>query len=184
MIAKLRLSLLSRTVLNLLAAGTNTIIVGNTLLGNSENFGMGAALGANIELKRTPVEGLRWNLACSLIAVRSHVPVGPPITPFDFNTATPVSSIDFGLGYSRGKYEADMQGKWQSNYTDYFFNPVGAYIPDSLRNYLTMNARLGYQLTPTLTLALTATQLNAAEIMETTGSEPERPFFFSANYGF
>jgi iron complex outermembrane receptor protein len=172
---------------DLLANAANTppsFLLGNLIVATSENFGSGDVLGANFVLKSTPPDGLRWNIAYSLIAVRSHVPVGPPVTPFNFNNATPVSSIDFGLGYSWGKYEADLQGKWQSNYTDYFFNAVGAYAPVTIPNYLTMNARLGYQLTRAVTLAVTVTQLNADQIMETTGSEPERRILFSATYGF
>ena len=47
-----------------------------------------------------------------------------------------------------------------------------------------MNARLGYQLTRRLTLAVTATQLNSAQIIQTTGSEPERRLLFSATCAF
>ncbi len=152
-----------------------------------QNIGSGQVLGGEIGLQGSSSSGLRWNLSYALAAVRDSTDSGPPLTPQQFDNATPTSMIDFGLGYSWKKFEADLQGKWQSNYNDYRFGtgPTGAaFIPVDIRNYVTLDARLGYQLTPRLTLAVSGQQLQAQQTIETAGLEPQRRVLFSATCGF
>lgn len=153
----------------------------------AQNIGAGQVAGGEIGLQGANMSGLRWNMSYALAAVQDSTSSGPPQTPLQFDDTTPVSMIDFGLGYSWGKFEADMQGKWQSRYSDYRFEigQTGAvYTPVTIKNFVTISARLGYQLTPRLTLALSGQQLQAGQTIETAGLEPQRRILFSATYGF
>jgi hypothetical protein len=152
----------------------------------SGNVGSAEGLGGEIGLQGSNAAGLRWNAAYTLTVVRDKLTSGPPVTPQQFNDTTPQSAIDFGLGYSWNKFEADVEGKWQSRYDTYKLNVghVTTYIPVTISNYVTVSGRIGYQLTPSLTLAVSGQQLQAAQTIETTGLEPERRILFSATYGF
>ena len=70
-----------------------------------------------------------------------------------------------GAGYTTGKWEFDVQGRWQSSFTDYMGNEISA-SPVVVSNYVTFNARIGYSVTKYLTLAGTAEQFNDARIIE------------------
>ncbi len=149
----------------------------------SQNIGSDTVAGAEIGLSGASPAGLRWNLSYSLASVHERLSAAPPVIPFNFNNATPVSAIDFGAGYSWNKFEADLQGKWQSNYTDYQSAGVG-YAPVNIKNYVTLDARIGYNVTSRLTLAVAGSQLASAQLNETAGLPVERRVLFSATYGF
>jgi iron complex outermembrane receptor protein len=174
---------------DLLAGAASTISVYNdgVVESYSQNIGTGQALGGEIGLQGCAMSGWRWNLSYTLAAVRDSTNSGPPQTPEQFANTTPTSMIVFGLGYSWSKFEADLQGKWQSRYDDYQFgiSAAGATnTPVTINNFITVNARLAYQLMPALTLAVSGQQLQAAQTVETAGLEPERRVLFSATYGF
>jgi outer membrane receptor for ferrienterochelin and colicins len=153
----------------------------------AQNIGNGQSIGGRISLQGSNAAGWRWNLAYSLIAVRAHLIYAPPSVPFAFNNATPTSAIDFGIGYSWNKLEADLQGKWQSRYTDYYRHVTAfgeVYLPVAIANFVTVDARIGYNLTPQLTLAVSGQQLQGNQTLETAGPKPDRRILFSATYGF
>ena len=141
----------------------------------AENIGNGKSFGTKLVLQGSAPAGWRWNSGYTLTAVRAHLLVsGPPMTPYDYNNATPTSAILFGIGYSGQKFEADLQGKWQSRYTDVIFDvsPEGAsYTPEAIANFVTIDARIGYNVTRHLVLAVTADQFQSAQTIESAGSE-------------
>jgi len=154
----------------------------------AENIGHGQVYGGKIVLKGSNEAGWRWDLSYTLTAVRAHLNVeGPPVTPYDYNNATPVSAIVFGLGYDWNKFEADLQGKWQSRYTD-IIAAAGAtgvlYEPKAISNFVTLNARIAYSVVPRLILAVTGTQLQAAQTIVSAGPEVDRRVLFTATYNF
>jgi outer membrane receptor for ferrienterochelin and colicins len=153
----------------------------------AENIGSGQALGGELGLQGANTAGWRWNVAYTLAAVTASTISAPPQTPERFANAAPVSVVDVGFGYSRNKFEADLQGKWQSRYSDYLFGVSGAsssFTPVTIPDFVTLNARLGYHLTPPLILAVSGQQLQAPQTIETAGLETERRILFSATYGF
>jgi outer membrane receptor for ferrienterochelin and colicins len=149
----------------------------------SQNFGSNTAFGGEIGLSGSSAAGLRWNLGYSLTSVRDDLSAAPPAIPFNFNNATPVSAVDFGGGYSWDKFEADLEGKWQSNYTDYESAP-GGYATVNINNYVTLDARIGYNVTQQLTIALTGSQLAADQLQETAGLPVQRRVLLTATAGF
>ena len=94
----------------------------------------------------------------------------------------------FGLGYSWQKFEADLQGKWQSRYTDVIilgYTPAGeAYTPKPISNFVTINARIAYNVTPHLVVAVVGQQLQSNQPIVSAGPEVDRRILFSATYGF
>jgi len=82
-----------------------------------------------------------------------------------------------GIGYSRGKWEVDMLGRWQSSYLDFRFNAnrtVVQPIDIDIDSYVTLTARIGYRLSDNLSLALTAQQFNQSQLLETAGPPVEQ----------
>jgi outer membrane receptor for ferrienterochelin and colicins len=80
-----------------------------------------------------------------------------------------------GIGYSTDRLELDLMARWQSSFLD-FRTPDDTitYQPVTIRNYITMNARIGYRLTDNVTVALTAQQFNRSSLVETAGPPTER----------
>jgi iron complex outermembrane receptor protein len=154
----------------------------------SENIGSGQALGAKIVLQGANAAGWRWNLGYTLTVVRSHTTVsGPPVTPYDYNTATPLNAVVFGAGYNWQKLEMDLHGKWRSRYTDLISLPSAAgrsYQPISIADFVTIDARIAYAVTPQLTLALIGDQLPGAQTIESAGPEVERRLLCTGTYNF
>jgi len=80
-----------------------------------------------------------------------------------------------GIGYSREKWEADLQARWQSSFQDY--RPIDStfYLqPVMVDNYVTLNARIGYHLTDHVTLALSAQQFNTSRLYQSAAPPVER----------
>jgi iron complex outermembrane receptor protein len=157
---------------------------GAGLLAISHNFGSAAALGGEFGAQGNIAPGLRWDVSYSLFTVHQSLSYAPPLVPFDFSSATPASEVDFGLGYDWERLEADLQGQWQSRYTDYDKNTARTFVPVNISDFVTLNARIGYSVTPRLTLAVAGQELTAPQISETDGLPVERRVLFTATYGF
>jgi iron complex outermembrane receptor protein len=185
----LRTAIFYNTTVDLLGAPSITPYVAwnNMLQSYGANVGHSSAYGAEIGLRNANPTGFRWNISYALVKVEDKTSSVPPASALQFNNSTPESAINAGLGYTWHKWEADLQGKWQSAYNDYtLISGIGwqMHLPVSVPNYVMVNGRLGYQLTPQLTLAISGQQLQAAQTVETAGTEPERRILFSASYEF
>jgi iron complex outermembrane receptor protein len=160
------------------------VLNGGRLYAFSHNYGNAHALGGEFGINGTSGTGWRWNATYSLFTAHENLFNSPPVVPFDFNTATPTSVIDFGLGYTIGKWEADAQGKWQSRFTDYNKSISRVFYPVNINDYVTLNARLGYSVTPRLTLAVAGQEVTAPQIDESAGLPADRRVLLTATYGF
>jgi hypothetical protein len=56
--------------------------------------------------------------------------------------------------------------------------------PIEVRNYLTLNARIGYRLVEHVTLAVAAQQFNTSRLLQTEGPPVERRVLASVTAGF
>jgi iron complex outermembrane receptor protein len=140
-------------------------------------------VGGELSLDGSSPAGWRWDLSYALFGAHQEFTYRAPEIPYDFNTATPTSQIVAKLGYSWRQWEADAAAKYQSQYTDY--HTVGGVIePYPVSNFVTLNARIGYDVTRRLTLAVTGDELTAPEITETAALPPDRRVLFTASYGF
>jgi len=79
-----------------------------------------------------------------------------------------------GIGYTWERLEMDLQARWQSSYQDYRSLGNGFTLqPYTVDNYLTMNGRIGYNITDHLTVAL-AQQFNTSRLYQTSAPPVER----------
>ena len=144
----------------------------------SANVGYSTAAGAELELKGHNAAGFRWQASYSLAATTDHTVLntGAMTTGIvEYAHSVPEHVVIGGIGYTRGKWELDLLGRWQSSYLDYRLNDSRtALLPVNVDNYLTLDARVGYRLTETMTLSLSAQQFNQSRLLETAGPPVER----------
>jgi hypothetical protein len=91
--------------------------------------------------------------------------------------------VILGGGYTRDKLELDAQGRWQSRFTDYDYTVRGL-APVYVKDYLTLMARVGYNLTDHVTVALVGQQLNVSRLIESAGPPVERSVIGSVTVHF
>lgn len=164
-----------------------SLLPSGQVLVSDRNFGSSDELGGEIGIKGSNAAGLRWNLSYALAAVRDDSPraellVAPSVS---YQRQTPTSSVILGGGYTWQHLEFDAQARWQSHFEDYTFNPR-AFIatPIVVPNYITLNARVGYQINDHVTLSVVAEQLNQHSIAESAGLQVNRRFFASVKAQF
>jgi hypothetical protein len=81
------------------------------------------------------------------------------------------------------KLEVDIQGRWQSRFTDYQSTFAGL-TPVYISDYITSLMRVGYNLADHVTLALTAQQFNQSRLVESAGPPVERSIIGSVGVHF
>lgn len=145
----------------------------------SANIGSTHADGGEIEIKGSQ-GNFRWDASYSLIDITDNFDEVSPRSPTDFAHGTPSSIVIAGGGYSWDRFEFDTTARWQSNYTD-ITNVGPGLMSRNIASFITFNARLGYNLTDNLTLAVSASQLNAQSITQTALVPTERQFFVTAS---
>jgi hypothetical protein len=103
----------------------------------------------------------------------------------EYAQSAPRNVVIAGIGYSQGKWEADLQARWQSSYLDF---RMGAGLtglqPVTVQNYVTANGRIAYRVLENVTFALMLQQFNQARIAETAGPPVERRVILSATARF
>lgn len=86
--------------------------------------------------------------------------------------------MKFGVGYSKGRIEADLQGRWQSQFTDYrpsdnSGDPDGVEVVP-IGSYFAVSARVGYRMTNHMTLAISGQNLTRSNQRQTAGPQVQR----------
>ena len=157
-----------------------------TLAGNT---GHSNAIGGELSLHgQVPVgaEGkLRWNASYSYISIADRLSIDRNYSPQDYAHSTPTHAVILGAGYTGGRWEADVQGRWQSRFTDYSANPDGSTLtPVTVGNYVVLNGRVGYTIMDGLTIALTAQQFNNSRLLQSAAPPIERRLFLTATAKF
>ena len=149
----------------------------------SDNVGYSTAAGMELELKGHADSGFRWNARYALVSTTNHTPLGqgPVLTgTVDYAHSTPDHVLTGGIGYARDNWELDLRSRWQSSYLDFRLNPARTALNAvNIDNYITMNARIGYRVTDSLTVALTAQQFNQSQLVETAGPPVQRQIILS-----
>jgi outer membrane receptor for ferrienterochelin and colicins len=152
------------------------------------NVGSSDAFGGEIGLRGQSPSGLRWGASYALVSTTNHTTLnqGPlPTSAIDYGASVPRHVIDANLGYTWGRVELDAQARWQSSYMDYRALGNSIYLePVEVQNYLTLNGRVAYKLTDSLTLALTGQQFNTSRLYQTAGPPVERQLIVSVTARF
>jgi iron complex outermembrane receptor protein len=152
----------------------------------TQNIGSSKAAGGEIGIKGENA-GWRWHASYSLIKISDSLSLNySPATPYPvgFSRGTPEHSIVAGFGYTTGKWEMDLDSRWQSSFTDFATNAKGVLYAQTIDNYFTGNVRVGYSIIDAVQLAVTAEQLTQASIVETAGLPSDRRVLFSVNAKF
>ena len=145
------------------------MVVASGDIGHSDEVGM------ELWLKGSLPWGLRWNASYALAGITDHFHRGLPNLDFTtFARSTPRNTFIAGLGYSKDKWELDTSARWQSHY-DEPPDLQGPSLPsEPINGFLTIDARVGYNITKYLNLAVSGDQFLRARIPETQGLEVER----------
>ena len=144
----------------------------------SSNVGSSSAAGAEFGIKGHSASGWRWNASYSFVATSDHTTLNQgqePTSVIDYARSVPRNVVIGGIGYTWERLEMDLQARWQSSYQDYRSNPDAFTLqPYTVNNYLTMNGRIGYNVTDHVTVALSAQQFNTSRLYQTAGPPVER----------
>ena len=153
----------------------------------ARNFNGSRELGGELTLKGQDPSGLRWTVGYALALVHDETSeqVLWDASSVAFEDQTPTHAVTLSLGDSWGRFDADLQARWQSQFLDYRLPPGALSLQAvSVPNYLTLDFRLAYHLTRGLTLAVVGDQLNQSDLTESAGVRTERRGFASASLRF
>jgi len=146
------------------------------------NVGHSTAEGTEVGLRGHAPSGLRWNASYSFISVTDNLSINQNgiYSPQNFAQGTPTHVVVLGGGYTLGRWEFDVQSKWQSWFLDYRPDfATGTLQPVKVGNYFLANARAAYRLTDNITVALSAQQFNVSQLDVSAGPPIQRRIFLS-----
>ena len=143
------------------------------------NVGSSNAAGIEIGIKGHSESGFRWNFSYAFVATTDNTVLNRGISTnstIDYARSVPRSVVIAGIGYTRDRLELDLLARWQSGYRDFQTTPPTQFLlqPVEVRNYVTLNARVGFRLTDNFTAAVTAQQFNVSRLLQTAGPPVER----------
>jgi iron complex outermembrane receptor protein len=159
--------------------------IGNLYALMAENFGSSNEIGFEIGLRGTTASGFRWNGSYRYANITEDRLSN--LQPGQFNAlsnGTPLHEIILGAGYTWGRLEMDVAGKFQTGYTDYGTNAYGMVVPVPVPAYVTLNARIGYKVTDFLTLSGVLQQFTVSRLLLGTTPYVERRLIANATLRF
>ena len=161
-------------------AGFPVLLTSN--VGSSDAFGLELGLTGHAE------SGFRWRLSYAFVATTDNTTLnqgGLITSDVDYARSVPRNVVTGGIGYSRDRLEVDLLGRWQSTYRDFQSSAVQLQLqPVEIRNYITLNARVGYRLTDIVTFAVVAQQFNVSRQLVVAGPPVERQILVSVTARF
>jgi iron complex outermembrane receptor protein len=165
---------------------SNPMVLPNgTLAIKASNIGSSRQAGIDLEAKGATSFGLRWNASYSFAKITDRINPAQAIPAFDYAHASPQHAVIAGIGYSIGKWELDAHGRWQSAFHDYSIDTdtlIAISVP--VHAYVSADARVGYQVTDFLTVALSGQHLTERRQLQTAGPITERRLIVSARASF
>ena len=175
-----------RTIGSPFGSGFSLLPAGQPLLA-ARNFGGSRETGGELVLTGQEPGGLRWTIGYALALVHDETSqdVLAGASSVAYERQTPTHSVTLSLGYTRGRFDVDVQSRWQSRFQDYALSSNGLMSePVLVPNYVTVDARIGYRLTRNLALALVGDQLNRSNLTRSAGVQTERRGFATASLRF
>ena len=173
---------------NLLTSGLSTFphfVPGLGVVSQSQNIGHSDAVGGELGIKGQAASGFRWNASYAVIKIMDDTTINKIAitTPQNYQDGTPTNVVILGAGYTWQKLEIDAQSRWQSRFTDYRLNGTGL-TPVYVSDYVTLMARVGYNLTDHVIIALTGQQFNVPKLLQSAGPPVERSVIASLTAHF
>lgn len=146
------------------------------------NVGHSSAIGGELDLRGKAPPGWRWNASYSFISITDRLAINRNgiYSPQDYQHGSPTHAVALGGGYTRGQWEFDLEGRWQSRFLDFRADPaLSTLIPTVVGNYVVLNARIGYRVTDWMTVALTAEQFNNSHLLQAAAPPVDRRVFLT-----
>jgi outer membrane receptor for ferrienterochelin and colicins len=153
----------------------------------AHDAGSSNAAGGELGLESRAATGLRWSINHAYIAIQDHLSfptLTGPAQFLNYRDGSPRNVINAGLGYSTGPWELDLQGHWQSRFTDYIANGFAEVEPFKTDSRLIFNARIGYRVAEHLTLSIAGAQLANTRVFEAAGAPVDRRISASVTASF
>lgn len=176
----LRLSAFHQTTHNVASVSGGAVPVLPFPYSASANVLDSVASGLELKLKGRFLTDWRWGLGYTPEIVTDYYYAGQnEVTSLtNFASGTPVHTVDANLGWSHGRWEVDAFLRYKSRFWGYPVVPIGA--PRTMAviiDYVSIDARIGYQLTDNVTLAVSAQNIMQATQQQTAGPPVERRVF-------
>jgi len=154
-----------------------TSVSSTTRLDEPINIGSSNGLGGEFELIGKSPEGFRWDASYSYAKVSDDTLV---LQDFGLQNSTPLSHYRLLLGYTTGPWEFDTNAQYLTSRILFRLNKARA----ESDGYTSVGGRIGYQITPSMTVALSGTDLTQATTQESPYPEVERQVFLSLTARF
>jgi outer membrane receptor for ferrienterochelin and colicins len=149
--------------------------------------GTSTANGMEIGVDGTFQQSWRWGLNVEFEHVKDRFPPQTTggIAYLDYEDSTPESIINANIGYTRGRWQADLYGHFESETSQLRPAPGMSYSQSFFFHpFFELEVRLGYQITSHATLALSGQNLLHAEQAQTSGPAVERRILGRFTYTF
>lgn len=152
---------------------------GGRLLGTAANAGDSQELGLELSARGALPGGWRWNLGYSprLVQDRYLPGVSSRFSGIAFAETTPRHVIDAGFGWSGGRWEIDAAARFVSRFNGLVVQPDATFVQTRIDDYLTLDARVAYRVTPQLTLSLVGLGISRRTQQQTALGSVERRVF-------
>lgn len=149
-------------------------------VGHSEAAGVEASIDGRFE------GGLRWSASYTYERVRDdfHAGFGVENTVLNFEDTLPRHVLSGHLGWTHGSWEADAYLRYQSDFSGIRATDFGSGSLVPVPSYLSLDGRVAYRVTPQVTLALAAQNLNRSEQRQTSAFPVERRIVMSLTKDF
>lgn len=156
---------------------TVTIEGDNYIRAQAQNIGGSQGLGGELQIKGSHPDGYRWDASYSLACVRDDGAVRQFV---NYEESAPVHQFRLLLGYTKGNWEIDENTQYMTRTNMNRSLDGGATFPAvPTDGYLAVSGRIGYKLTPDLTVSVSGTNLTKRFTRENPYPEIERQLFLA-----
>ena len=160
-----------------LVATRATSVATTTRIRQAINIGGSKGMGGEMELVGKNAEGFRWDASYSYAKVSDDALV---LQSFGYEDSTPLHHFRLLLGYTTGPWEFDSNAQYLTSRTLFRLNSARAESAD----YASLGGRIGYSMTPGITLALSGADLTQATTQESPYPKVERQVFLTLTAKF
>jgi outer membrane receptor protein involved in Fe transport len=139
-----------------------------------DSIGSSREIGVEVSAKGAFLDRWSWSAGYAPRIVRDRLTSPSAITGLGFKEMTPIHVINASLGWSSGPWQIDTFARWQSSSTGFANDGTGIFVPVRIGSYLSLDARIGYNITDNLTLAVSGQQLTMNSQRQTALGDVDR----------
>jgi len=155
----------------------STTVSATTRVREPTNIGSSNGLGGEVELVGKSPEGFRWDASYSYASVGDSALV---LQDFGYEDSTPMHHFRLLLGYTTGPWEFDTNAQYLTSRILFRLNTSR----QESDGYTSVGGRIGYQITPGMTVALSGTDLTSPNTQESPYPDVERQVMLSLTAKF